>query len=313
MTDAHTSSSQFSRPGAVDLSSLTRAADAQTSAAAPAGGASWVLDVTEATFDQIAQSSMQYPVLLELWSPRAQGSEQLSRDLADLTNAAQGSWLLGRVNVDTEPRIAQALQAQAVPMVVALLGGQVAPLFQGTRSREEIAPVLDQVVQAAVANGMVGKAKPVGQTAAGAGAAGDEKAVNPRFAAVDAALEQGDFAAALAEFEKLLVETPRDAEVQAGRAQAALLVRAGGYDAAEVMAAGEQKPDDLEAQFAAADVELMNNRAHESFDRLLRLVRNTSGDEREQVRLRLLDLFSLLGNGDPRVLKARRELSTALF
>ncbi|MGJ6979357.1 co-chaperone YbbN [Aestuariimicrobium soli] len=312
MTDA-----QFSRPGAIDLSSLAKAADASAPASAPAdsvGGASWVTDVTEATFDQIAQLSMQHPVVLELWSPRAQGADQLSRDLAELTNAAQGSWLLGRVNVDTEPRIAQALQAQAVPMVVALLGGQVAPLFQGTRAREEISAVFDQIAQAAVANGMVTKAKPVGQApAAGSSQSADEPPANPRFAAADAALERGDFKAALAEFDTLLAETPRDAEVQAGRAQAALLVRAEGYDASQVMAAGSERPDDLEAQFAAADVELMNNRAHEAFDRLLALVRSTAGDEREQVRVRLLELFSLLGNGDPRVLKARRELSTALF
>ncbi|CAI9410306.1 putative protein [Aestuariimicrobium sp. T2.26MG-19.2B] len=306
MTDA-----QFSRPGAVDLSSLTQAA--QTSPAAAPGGDTWVTDLTEASFNDFVQLSMQYPVVLELWSPRAQGGEQLARDLAELTDAARGSWLLGRVNVDAEPRIAQALQAQAVPYVVVLLGGQVAPLFQGTRSRDEVKAALDQIGQAAVAGGMVGKAQPLGRTAAASAGSPDEAPANPRFAAADAALERGDFAAALAEFDKLVAETPRDAEVVAGRAQAALLVRAGAYDPAEVLAAAQANPDDLEAQFRAADVELMNNRAHEGFDRLLSLVRILSGDEREQVRLRLLELFSLLGNGDPRVLKARRELSTALF
>ena len=118
--------------GAVDLSSLSNASAAQPGAPE---GQTWVTELTEAGFDQVAQQSMQFPVVLELYSPRDPQGEQVSQALASATNAAQGRWLLARVDVDAEPRIAQALQATAVPYVLALIGGQAAPLFQGTRSR----------------------------------------------------------------------------------------------------------------------------------------------------------------------------------
>ncbi|NHB85989.1 hypothetical protein G7085_19500 [Tessaracoccus sp. HDW20] len=150
MTDAN-----FSRPGAVDLSSLGGSA-----AAAPSNGG-YVTTLTEADFQAVASRSLQHPVIVEFHSPRDPAGQAVSDALADLVNAAGGRFLLARVDVDAEPRLAQALGVQAVPTVVALIGGQMAPLFQGTQSREEISAVLDQVAQLAVANGMTGRAEPV--------------------------------------------------------------------------------------------------------------------------------------------------------
>lgn len=292
------SDSQFSRPGAVDLSSLTQAAEA------PVGGSgarSWVTEVTEATLDQVVQLSMRHPVVLELWSPRARGADQLSADLAQLTDAAAGRWLLARVNVDAEPRVAQALQVQAVPTVVAIIGGQVAPLFQGTQAREQIAAALDQVVQVSAASGIVGRAEAV---AAQSFDQSGEQPIDPRFEQADAALQAGDYATALAEYDTLLAATPRDPEVIAGRAQVALLVRS-----QQPVAPG----DPIEREFAAADAAVLAGDPRGAFDRLLGLVREHDGEVRERARQRLLELFAVVGNSDPTVLTARRELSTALF
>lgn len=174
MTDAN-----FSRPGAVDLSSLAQGA--------PAAGGGYVMPLTEADFQEVAQRSVQHPVIVEFYSPRDPAGQAVSDALADIVNAGAGRFLLGRVDVDAEPRLAQALGVQAVPTVVALIGGQMAPLFQGTKSREEIAALLDQIAQMAVANGMTGRAQPV----AGAPAADGAPAANPRFEKADAALEAG--------------------------------------------------------------------------------------------------------------------------
>ena len=149
MTDA-----TFSRPGAVDLSSLAQAAPA-----AAAGG--FVIDLTEATFQEVAGSSMQYPVILAFHSAHDPQGAAVGETLASLVNAAGGRFLLARVDVDAEPRLAQGLGVQGVPTVVALIGGQMAPLFQGTRAADEIAALLDQVAQLAVANGITGRAQPV--------------------------------------------------------------------------------------------------------------------------------------------------------
>ena len=304
-----TSAQNFSRPGAVDLSGLTAAQPTEN--AAP-GGANYAVEVTEASFEAIAQQSMRYPVVLLLVSGRDASSSQVQRDLTQTINAAQGRLLLGLVDVDTQPRIAQALGVAAVPTAIALLGGQMAPLFQGTRDRADIQAVVDQIVQVAAANGLAGRAAPQPVAADAGESAGEEAALDPRFTAADEALQTGDFKQAVAEFDKLLKANPRDSEAQAGRAQASLLLRTSNLDE-QVIAAAEAHPDDLDAQLAAADLELITGDAQAAFDRLIDLIRRTSGPERDQVRVRLLELFDTMDGADPVVKKARRALSMALF
>ncbi len=302
-------SQSFSRPGAVDLSGLTAAQPTEN--AAP-GGANYAVEVTEASFEVIAQQSTRYPVVLLLVSGRDASSSQVQRDLTQTINAAQGRLLLGLVDVDTQPRIAQALGVAAVPTAIALLGGQMAPLFQGTRDRADIQAVVDQIVQVAAANGLAGRAAPQPVAAAASESAGEQAALDPRFTAADEALQTGDFKQAVAEFDKLLKANPRDSEAQAGRAQASLLLRTSNLDE-QVIAAAEAHPDDLDAQLAAADLELITGDAQAAFDRLIDLIRRTSGPERDQVRVRLLELFDTMDGADPVVKKARRALSMALF
>ena len=206
------------------------------------------------------------------------------------------------------PTIAQALQIQSVPLVVGVLGGQLAPLFQGTTDAATAKAAIDQLLQVAATNGVTGKAQPVVDPNA-AQAAGPD----PRFDAADAALERGDFAAAVAEFDKLLEANPADTEAAAGRAQAALMVRLGGANPAEVQAKADADPADVDAQLAMADLELASGNVAPAFARIIEAIRLTAGDDRERGRKRLLELFETVGASDPTVLKARRDLTSALF
>ncbi len=292
----------FTRQGAVDLSSL--------SAPSPQTGATYVLQAGEAEFNQLVSASRQHPVIVEFHSPRDTAGAAVSEALATLVNGAEGRYLLARVDVDAEPRLAQSLGVQAVPMVVALIGGQLAPLFQGTRSAQEISAVLDQVAQLAVANGMTGRAKPVGRSEAPRDGA---PVADPRFTAADAALEAGDFARAVDEFDKVLAATPNDTEAMAGRAQAALLARSLAFDPAAIVRNAAALPGDVSAQLDAADLEVIQGASAEAFDRLLGLAGELPAEDREPIRLRLLELFEVVGRTDPLVLKARRRLSTVLF
>ena len=309
-------SQNFSRPGAIDLSRLAAAASAP--ATYPASGApaaapgAYVVELTEASFDSIVRQSLQFPVILELTSARAHGAAQLSADLEALSDAGAGTWLLARVDVDAEPRVAQALGVQAVPTVVAVIGGQLAPLFQGTKGRQEIEPYLDEVLKLAVANGIVGRAKPGTGRPGSREVAPEEETGDPRFAAADEALAAGDFGRAVAEFDKVLAAYPGDAEAVAGRAQAALLERSMAFDPQQVVARAADAAD-VDAQLDAADLDLINGQPEAAFSRLIDVIRDTSGDERERVRVRLLELFETVGRTDPSVLAARRALSTALF
>jgi len=296
----------FTRPGAVDLSAL-----AAQSSTGTAGGGSYVTDVTEAGFQELVGRSMQHPVIVEFHSPRDANGKAVSSDLAELVNAAEGRFLLARVNVDAEPRLAQALGVTAVPMVVAVIGGQVAPLFQGTRDRADISAVLDQVAQLAVANGMTARAQPTGEAAPAGGPS--EPAADPRFEKADAALAAGDFEKAVAEFDALLAATPGDPEATAGRAQAALLARSATIDAAAVVKTAAARPGDVAAQLDAADLEVVQGQYAAAFDRLLGLVAEAGPEEREAIRVRLLELFEVAGRTSPEVLQARRRLTTVLF
>ena len=292
------------RGGAIDLSSLQPAAEA------PAGG-SYVVEITEADFDTLASKSMQYPVILEITMASAPETRAVDDALVRLANAAGGRWLLARVDVQASPRIAQALGVQAVPAVMALIAGQVAPLFQGTRDEADIRALLDEVIKVALQNGVTGRAQP-GQGSPAQDEDG-EPVADPRFAAADAALQRGDFAGAAAEFDKLIKSNPRDVEAIAGKAQSELLARSLGADVETVLAAATDAPDDVDAQLAAADVEIIAGDPAAGFDRLIGLIRRLPSDAREPVRARVVELFTTMDPADPAVLKARRELSAALF
>lgn len=310
------SSSSFNRPGAVDLSQL--AERAKQSAASQAKGprtvdGSYVVEVTEQTFEaETIRKSVKYPVVVELYSPRVATGQQLSDGLIEIANASEGKFLLARLNVDTAPGIVQALGLQAVPTVIALINGQLAPLFQGVLPKDQVQAAIDQLLKAAVANGIVGRAEPAGSESAGNTEPEPEPQADPRFAAADAALARGDFAAARDEFDKLLQANPNDAEALAGKAQAGLFSRAAMLDPQSTVAAANGS-DDLNIQLAAADVEMISGQAGAAFARLIGLVKRLSGEERNQARVRLLELFDTLGNSDERVLRARRDLMTALF
>lgn len=284
----------------MDLSGIAAAAKAPP----PPPGASYVLELDEQSFEPTIQLSVKHPVVVELYSPRA-NAQALSDDLIALANAAGGRYLLARANVDAVPQIAATFGIQAVPTVIAVIGGQLAPLFQGTRPKAEVEAVLNQVLQAAAGAGVVGIAEPVSIDA--------DAGPDPRFAAADEALSSGDFSRAVAEFDKLLAQSPNDPEAKAGRAQAALLQRVSQLDPGQALTEAAARPTDVEAQLAAADTELMGGASQQAFNRLIELIRNTAGAERETVRLRLLELFETVGASDPAVLKARRDLMSALF
>lgn len=317
------SNSSFNRPGAIDLSQL--AARARQKTAAPGGaagsgaggsGGSYVVELDDQTFEsEIITKSNQYPIVVEFYSPRVgAGGDQLSADLAALATEAGGKYLLARLNVDAS-QIAQAIGIQAVPTVVGAVSGQLVPLFQGALTKTEAQAKIDDLLKASVANGVVGRAEPVGGPVGPPDGQAEQDAdqPEPRFAAADEAIERGDFVAAEAEFDTLLALDPNDAEAKAGKAQAGLLARSSALDPEATLSAADGGGASLEQKLAAADVEVSLGRAEQAFERLLGVVRTSAGADKETARVRLLELFETLGTTDPRVQKARRALMSALF
>ena len=312
----------FSRPGAIDLSALKRpsapppptgaAGGAPTAAAPGAVGSAYSVQVTEQNFQETVEASMLAPVLLVFYSrSRMPESGQLADDLATLSGEFEGRFLAGLVDIDAAPQVAQAMQIPSVPLVVAVLSGRPAPLLQDVVPLDELRGVLTQVVQQLTTQGVTGRHQPRAG-AAPAAEDGDEP-VDPRYAAAQDALGEGDIDKAVAEYQKLVDANPADAEAAAGLAMAKVLQRTRGVDLNEARAAAAAAPDDVRAQTLVADLDLLGGHVDDAFHRLVELVRRTSGDERDQAREHLLGLFGAVGNDDPRVLRGRQNLASALF
>jgi len=312
----------FSRPGAIDLSALKRPAPPAGGAPpAPGGGtpgvpgSSYAVQVTEENFQATIEASTTAPILLVFYSEsRMPESATLADDLADLSGEFEGRFLVGLVDVDAVPAIAQAMQIPSIPLVVVVLDGRPMPLLQDVVPREELRTALTQVLQQLTTQGITGRHQP---RAAGAEAEGETAGagpgIDPRYAAAQDALEEGDLDRAVEEYLKLVTANPADTEAAAGLAMAQVLQRTQGVDLQEARAAAAANPDDVEAQTLVADLDLLGGHVEDSFNRLIDLVRRTSGAERNQARERLIGLFGAVGNDDPRVLKARQNLASALF
>ncbi len=319
----------FSRPGAVDLSGLKRTAataasqgPARNAAGRPpgagtpgatGGAAAYSFEVDEQNFQLLLEASMTAPVLLVVYSPnRMPASVALADDLSTVAEELDGRLAVGRVDVDAQPGIAQALRVQSVPLVVMILQGQLQPLFQDAPPIEELRSLLPQLLQQLAAQGLTGRHEPFGPVDAPVEAAAEEPG-DPRYAAAEEALVRGDLDAAAAEYQRLLTENPGDTEAGLGLARTKLFRRTEGVDLTAARAAAAAAPDDIEAQLLVADVDLLGGHVDDAFDRLVALVRRAAGEDRDKVRLHLIDLFAVVGNEDPRVLRGRRELASALF
>ena len=326
----------FSIYGAVDLGARKAAAErAQRASQAsgpgepgPDGG--HVFDVTEATFEaDVLERSRTVPVVMDLWAEWCGPCKQLSPILEKLAAEANGDWVLAKVDVDANPQLSAALQVQSIPMVVAVVGGQLVPGFLGALPEAQVRQWLGQLMQVAQQIGMPSAAdaggtdqqggQPAGPGEAGPGAgplaqegmAGGYQ--DPGLIEAQQAMERGDLDGAAAAFERMLEGDPGHPVAIQGLAQVNLFRRVNSYDEAAARRAAASGPDDVDAQLKVADLDLANGRIEEAFDRLLGVIRRTSGEDRNKARLHLIGLFDIFPPGDPRVARARATLSSLLF
>lgn len=301
--------------GAVDLSGLARPAPQPGDGAASGGGSAApggvVVDVTEADFQALVDQSMSVPVVIDFWADWCGPCKQLSPVLERLAVADGGRWLLAKIDLDANPRLGQAFQVQSIPAVFAVVKGQPVPLFQGAIPEAQVRQYIDELLRVAEANGVTGRLatdEPMGGAEEEAEPAGD-----PRYDAAYDAIERGDLDAAADAYRALLADSPGDADAQAGLGQVELLRRTQGVDERAARQQAADHPDDVAAQTAVADLDLLGGHVEDAFARLVDLVRRVSGAERDAARTHLVGLFELVGNQDDRVAKARTALANALF
>lgn len=309
--------------GAVDLSTLAPTTPARTSPAgstpSPAAAgqelagshaqgvpAPLIVDVDAASLRDVADVSTRVPVILILHTPRSQASTALAELLSRLAEEYQGRFELARVDIDAAPEVAQAFQVQSVPAIVALIGGQPVPVLQGTIEEPSLRELLERVLEVAAANGVTGRLD-----------LGREAPAEPEESEVERqvreAMERGDYAAAEAVYDHAIAQSPGDGDLRAGRAQVRVLIRMEGKDPTELLAAADANPQDVDAALAGADASLAMGDIDACLGRALEAVRSHQGEERETARLRLLELFEVIGSTSPEVARARRHLASILY
>ncbi|GAA1730160.1 tetratricopeptide repeat protein [Microbacterium paludicola] len=325
MADASSTLNAAALRGAVDLSSLrNRPAPAQPAAggsataqpgpagaagAAPQGALPLVFDVSDATFGEVLELSRQVPVVVDLWAEWCGPCKQLSPVLEKVVTELAGRLVLAKVDVDANPQLQQAFRAQSIPMVVALVAGQPVPLFTGAVPEEQVRQVFDQLLQLAAQNGVTGTVPVEGAPEE----APAEPPMPPLHAEAFAAIEAGDYPRAITAYEQALKENPRDEDAKAGLAQVSLLARVQGVDLQAARQAAADAPRDVDAQLVVADLDIAGGHVDDAFDRLLELFASLPSEERAPVRERLVELFGLVGAADPRVVRARGQLTSLLF
>ena len=319
----------MSMSGVVDLAAVKAAQEAKSKAeqaraeAARQGGggavtpASLVIDVDEAGFERdVLQRSTEVPVVIDFWAEWCEPCKQLSPLLERLAVEYNGRFVLAKIDVDANQMLMQQFGVQGIPAVFAVVAGQALPLFQGAAAEAQIRGTLDQLVQVAEQRfGLTGLTVDA-DAGPGASPAAQEVPAGPYDALLEAAvqaLDAGDFGGAVQAYKNVLSDDPGNTEAKLGLAQAELLQRVQGLDPQKVRHEAAEKPGDVAAQIAGADLDLVGGHVEDAFGRLIDTVRRTAGDDRDAVRLRLLELFEVVGADDPRVIAARRALARALF
>jgi putative thioredoxin len=318
MTDPRSQAAQaalsaaFSR--AVDLSSLSRRHPAPSGGTAAEPGANqgdeqsspYVIDATDATFQQVLQASARVPVVVDLWATWCEPCKQLSPVLEKLAGEGHGTWILAKVDVDANPGIAQAFQVQSIPTVVALAGGQPVAAFSGAQPEPQVRTWISQLID------QLRDALPGIREAEAAAPPPEPEPEDPRLTAAQEASERGDFTAAAAAYQQILDAEPGHAEAAAGLAWSHVLQRAAATDPAAVERS-DAAPEDVALATAAADLDVASGNAPAAFGRLVTAISRTADPERSQARAHLLELFTLFAPDDPDVMAARRALAAALY
>lgn len=306
--------------GAIDLGAVAAAREAQAKAAQAAAqraadpvASNLIIDVTTASFEaDVITQSMSVPVVVDLWATWCEPCKQLSPILEKLALEYDGRWILAKVDVDAEQQIAAAFQVQSIPTVYVVIGGQVAPMFQGAMPESQVRQVLEAVLAEAEKAGITGRVGPNADAAVEPGEANEvlQSPSDPRFDAAESALELGDWVKASEAYKEILAVTPGDAIAKIGLLNVNLLQRTDGRDLAEDI---EKITLETDAVLQAADATFLMGDFVNAFALLIEHLKNVTGAQRDQTRERVLELFEIAGPADPAVVKARIALTNALF
>jgi putative thioredoxin len=246
--------------------------------------------------------SEKIPILMLFVQASDEASESLVKSVTALVQKTAGAMIALVVDAAASPELAQAFELNQIPSAYGMLKGQPAPLFVGNQPMEQIQLVITKVLEVAKENGLTGKAivkEPE-----------KEPELSPTMIAAYAAIDSGDYQSASGLYEKALLENPNDSLAEAGLAQVKLLIRLEGKDLSAITASEPNSPESI---LEKADALIATGHAGAGFELLLSLFEKTAKDQREPIRLRLVEMFLVAGSDNPDVIAARKSLSLLLF
>ena len=242
------------------------------------------------------------PVLVLFVQENDPASQSILSTVKLLTEKTAGKILTLVVDAVKSPELAQAFDLKQIPSLLGMLKGQPAPLFVGDQPAEQVQQIIERVLQVGKENGLTGTVKVAEPE--------PEPELSPTHQQAFAAIEENNYPLARSLYEKALVENPNDQLAEAGLAQIKLLIRLEGKDLPSLVSSLGQ---DTDAVLARVDALVATGAASAGFEQLLVLFESTAKDQREPIRLRFVELFLVVGNEDPAVIKARKNLSLLLF
>jgi putative thioredoxin len=276
----------------------------------------YVRDVDEASFErEVIERSRRTPVVVDFWAAWCGPCRQLGPVLERLAAEANGDFQLVKVDVDHNPRLSQRYRVQGIPAVKGFRDGRMVSEFTGALPESRVRDWLKGLVPSA-ADRLTAEARAAEERGDAAGAERGYRAVlasHPGHPAAAIGLARLLISVGrLDEASELLRPYANDPEAQ--RLAARLRFRAAAHDV-DLQALRdriEADPRDVAAH-EALGMALAGDEAYTAaLDHLLEAVRidRRAGDA---ARRAMLDLFSLLGDDDPRTRDYRQRLSAVLF
>ena len=253
-------------------------------------------EVTQENLQEIMGLSVTVPVLLFVYSSSSLASKQTLEVMERSARQAQGAFHLAKLDAKENAMLAQALQLQVLPACLAILANQPIPLFEGVASDEQIKQVVDQILQLAPQMGVTGRLAVSSEEL--------ETPIPPEHEDALAAEKAQEWQSAAEAWRKVLANSPRDVAAEKGLAKAELMLR----QERELQNSSQAANDPL----TTADLLFTEGRQQEAFDLVLAEFEKADAEQREQIRLRLVDMFKIAD--DPQLVKrVRQRLSTLLM
>ena len=265
----------------------------------------FAVDLNEGNLKPIIEISSIVAVVVVFFNTDNPESMSLVGKLDKLANSSQGKWLLAKVDIRANAKIAEAFGVDLPATVAVILGGEPKSLFQGDQIESSLVDFIGKLVEVAASQGLNGTLEVDGEEA---------KEVEPQLseseqAALDA-MDNGDFGAAVKIYEAELKLNPGNDELIARLAQVKLVEKTYNADMDKELAV---EPATVSEAIRKADFQVAVGQSEEAFELLLNWFDKANTEERASLSAAFLELFNVVGKAHPAVVEARKLLAVKLF